>query len=74
MISSKQNHISRIIDFETKEINQYLDGKVTSVDVVTEKECFAFVAYLFLVNNLFEHVNHIVVLPMNITNDNNGSF
>ena len=68
VITSKQNNFSWIVDLETEQEYADFNGVVSSVNIVSQEQHIA-LWQVALVNNLLEHVDHVVKLAVDVSND-----
>lgn len=66
VISTKKVHFIRVVQLQGNQVDKTFQGKVATIDVVTQEE-EAFIRWL--VSGNLKHFNQVIVLAVNVTNN-----
>lgn len=70
VIPSQHDNLFREVDLEAVQEHQHFQRENTSINIVTKEEQVS-IGQSSWVNNFFEHVDHVVELAVNVTNNDN---
>ena len=73
VVSTEERDLRWKIDFEAEKENANLDGVVATVDVVAQEKHVG-LGQIAVVNDLLEHVDHIVELAVDVAHDDHRLF
>lgn len=71
VVTTKHDHLLWEVQFQAVKEHKNFERKNTSIDVVSKEEQIC-LRNTFRVDNLFEHVNHVIVLSVDVTDDDDG--
>jgi len=71
VISAQHNYIFGVIKLEAEQENADFEGKYASINIVAQEKQVRFWDAL-RVNHLLKHVDHVVELAVDVTNNNYG--